>query len=88
MVTRTHLALHIGARLLQLAGVAVVVAGLIQIILSEPMGPPPCPTYRMHISGGRHGTPRFISFREHDFDAYIEAARLRALRQCVDAAHE
>jgi len=81
-MSRARLALHIGARLLQLAGVAVVVAGLIQIILSEPMGPPPCPEYRMHLSGGRHGTPRFVSFRLEDFEAYTRAVRLAARREC------
>ncbi len=68
-----------------LAGVALAAALCMpaaMVALSAGSILPPCPQYTLRETGGRHGTPRFVSFKRADFEAYTEAVRLHARGEC------
>jgi len=85
MLSRAAVAARAAGLLLQMVGVAVAAGaalGLALIATSDPRHPPPCPSYRMHESGGRHGTPHFISFTPENLRRYAESVRQAARREC------
>ena len=42
---------------------------------------PPCPAYRLHVTGGKW-TPHYVSMKRTEFDAYTQAIRGEARGEC------